>query len=321
MKEKVGGMGLKNLVVLDFGSNSVRLSINKIQKLGSKYKFTEIKRLKETTRLAEGMGKSNQKELSHAAIKRTVNAIKYFKRIYQEYSDYRVFSIATAAVREASNSQIFIDEVLALTGSRIRVLSGKDEAYYDYLGVTSTLNIKDCLIVDMGGGSVELALVKNTNLKESISLPYGAVSLSEKFCQSGLISIQNMEKFKQFSNKLFDNLLWLEQAKLLPAVLLGGCNRTVARINRVEKGFNDLDNIHGYELAVGDFKKIYERLLGCSIKERMNIAGMEEARADIILAGMTPLELLFERLNSTKIIFSESGAREGFLYQLVNEKS
>ncbi|AUJ29140.1 MAG: Ppx/GppA phosphatase family protein [Liquorilactobacillus hordei] len=309
---------MKNLVVLDFGSNSVRLSINKI-KNDSDHRFTEVKRLKETTRLAEGMGNIGQKKLSAGAIKRTIQAIKYFKRIYQTYPDYQVLSIATAAVREASNSQEFIDEVLALTGSRIRVLSGSDEAYYDYLGVVSTLPIRDFLLVDMGGGSVEIAIVSERELVRSVSLPYGAVSLSEQFCQNGSLTEENLESFKQFSSKLFDGLRWLNEAKGLPVVLLGGCNRTVARIKRAQEGFFNLDAIHGYELKIADFKKIYYDLLEFSTKERLNIKGMEGSRADIILGGMTPLDVLIERLNSKKIIFSESGVREGLLYEMVSK--
>ncbi len=311
---------LKNLVVLDFGSNSVRLSINKMEKIGNEHRFAEVKRLKETTRLAEGMGNEGRKELSAGAIKRTIQAIRNFKRIYQGYSDYQILSIATAAVREATNSQKFIDEILALTGSRIRVLSGNDESYYDYLGVISTLMLKDFLIVDMGGGSMELAIVKKRCLIHSISLPYGAVSLSEQFCRKGTLSDESLKTFKRFSANLFAELPWLNKAKGLPVVLLGGCNRTVARIKRAEEGHSDLDNIHGYELAVADFKEIYTNLLKCSTEERLNIKGMEESRSDIILGGMTPLDVLFEHLNSKKIIFSESGVREGLLYEMINEK-
>ncbi|MDV7758143.1 Ppx/GppA phosphatase family protein [Liquorilactobacillus mali] len=311
---------MKNLVVLDFGSNSVRLSINKMEKIDNGHRFAEVKRLKETTRLAEGMGNEEQKKLSPGAIKRTIQAIKYFKRVYQTYPDYQVLSIATAAVREATNSQEFIDEVLALTGSRIHVLSGNDEAYYDYLGVISTLPIKNFMIVDMGGGSVELAIVKKRQLMHSISLPYGAVGLSEQFCQNGALPEESLKAFKSFSSRLFDGLSWLNEAKGTPLVLLGGCNRTVARIKRAEEGFTDLDNIHGFELDVADFKRIYANLLEYSTKERLNIKGMEEARSDIILGGMTPLDVLLKRLDSKKIVFSESGVREGLLYEMVDKK-
>lgn len=119
---------MNNLVVLDFGSNSVRFSINQIT---GKNDFKEILRRKATTRLAEGMGLAKgEKRLTQGAIKRTMTAVADFKKIYQQYSDYQVVGIATAAVREAVNRQELLDQVTRLTGCRLQVLSADQETYF-----------------------------------------------------------------------------------------------------------------------------------------------------------------------------------------------
>ncbi len=97
---------MKNLVMLDFGSNSTRMSITQIAPDGS---FKEVKRAKEMTRLAEGMGQSDgQKILQPQAIQRTLGALLKFKKIYRDLPNVSVRGIATAAVREAQNQSEFL---------------------------------------------------------------------------------------------------------------------------------------------------------------------------------------------------------------------
>ncbi|KRL06184.1 Exopolyphosphatase [Liquorilactobacillus oeni DSM 19972] len=306
-------------MVLDFGSNSVRLSINQVSLNNGKAVFKEIKRLKETTRLAQGMGDGKKKRLKDEAIERTLSAVEYFKKIYEDYPEQRVYAIATAAVREAENKQTFIEKIRRITGCSIKVLSGETEAYYDYLGAANSLPVRDFLITDMGGGSCELILVRSGEIKERVSLPYGAVSLTERFCRNGQLNASQLFEFQNFIIGKFHTLSWLKKAAQLPLVLMGGCNRTVARIQRVRDGYSQIDDIHGYKVSVADFFNIYDAFLQKNIAQREQIAGMEQARADIILGGMTPVVILLQQLYSTNVIFSESGAREGFIYELLQE--
>ena len=309
---------MQNLVVLDFGSNSVRFSINQLTGSNS---YKEILRNKATTRLAEGMGKQNgPKKLTPAAIKRTLQAVTDFQKVYQTYLDIKVVGIATAAVREAVNRASFIDQVAQLTGCRIQVLSAKQETYFDYLAVINSLPLNDCLLLDVGGGSCELALIKDDNFVDGISLPFGAVSLSEKFCPGNDFSAQQLFELQEFLTKKFRQLPWLQQARPLTLFLLGGCNRSVARIKRTQAGLAPIDSFHGFSLTAAAFKEIYAELLGKKLSERCLVPGMEAARADIILAGMTPVILLLWQLSSPKVVFSESGAREGFIYQALQAK-
>lgn len=181
---------MKNLVMLDFGSNSTRMSITQIAPDGS---FKEVKRAKEMTRLAEGMGQSDgQKILQPQAIQRTLGALLKFKKIYRDLPNVSVRGIATAAVREAQNQSEFLQQVKEVTNIDVEVLSGSSEAYYDYLAVINTLTVKDCVICDMGGGSFELVVVKDRKAMNYISIPYGAVSLTEKFHAADKISARDL---------------------------------------------------------------------------------------------------------------------------------
>ena len=308
---------MKNLAIIDLGSNSARLSIQEISDAGQS---REVKRLKIQSRLAEGMGQdAGPKKLQPAAIKRTLAAIDKFKHIYEQYPHLKMTGIATAAVRAAENRDDFLAQVKELTGVDVNVLSGEKEAYYDYLGVVSTLDIQDCLICDMGGGSFELALVREKKAENLISIPYGAVSLSEKFHAADQISGADLFAFLRFIQDKFNQLPWLEKGRKLPLVLLGGANRTVGRRKLAAAGKKDLDTMHGLKLSAAEFIDRYQSWLEMGLDQRRKALGDEAERADIIIGGLTPVVQLLGTLDIPQVIFSDSGVREGIIYELLHE--
>jgi Exopolyphosphatase len=129
---------MNNLVIVDLGSNSVRMTINEIR---PDQTFREVARYKEDSRLSEGMG--DEKELQDAAIQRTLDALRKFKIIYKDLPNLTVKAITTAAVRQANNQAEFLERVQREIGLKLDILSGDDEAYYDYLGVKHRLRVED----------------------------------------------------------------------------------------------------------------------------------------------------------------------------------
>ena len=307
---------MENVVILDLGSNSTRLSINEVTN-GS---FREVRRQKVMTRMAEGMGKTlGEKVLKKAAIERTLAAWTDFKKEYQDLPNLKVKGIATAAVRAASNSQAFLNQVKELTGVDVEVLSGDAEAYYDYVGVKNSLKLNDFILCDMGGGSFELAVVKDGQAVNLASIPFGAVSLTERFNAQDLLSAKDLFRFQGFVQGLFNEQLWLLEGRYLPLVLLGGANRTVARTEMMRRGQKNLDEFHGVKMSARSFLNIYTDWLGLDFSQRQERLGVEADRADIILGGLTPIAQLIQQLDIPELIFSESGVREGILYSMVTE--
>lgn len=310
---------MKNLVMLDLGSNSTRMSINQVDDRGN---FREVKRMKQMTRMAEGMGaaEGGPKKLEEKAVERTLSALRDFQKEYQNMPNLTVRGIATEAVRSAENSLEFLEKVKELTGVDVEVLSGSAEAYYDYVGVINSLDVRDCVICDMGGGSFELVVVNGGEAVSYVSIPYGAVSLSEKFSAHDKISAQDYFKFQRFILYKFRQLPWLLQGQKLPLVLLGGASRTVARKELMRLGRTDLEHIHGISMSSYSFLETYTEWLGMTCRERADVLGPEASRADIIIAGLTPIALLVEYLQIPEIQFSESGVREGVIYSMLKRQ-
>ena len=137
---------MENFVIIDIGSNSVRMAIYCIDPDGS---YHEIKRVKNDTRLSEGIGQNNILQIT--AMNRTISALRSFKSEYSKYKNVVVRAIATAAVRQAQNQKDFLKNVYKQLHIKVRVLTGKEEAYYDYLGISDRLAVKDYLLMDVGG--------------------------------------------------------------------------------------------------------------------------------------------------------------------------
>ncbi|MFC6182591.1 Ppx/GppA family phosphatase [Lactiplantibacillus daowaiensis] len=305
---------MKNLAIVDLGSNSARMAVNRLHANGT---AEEIKRIKEDTRLSEGMGTAHV--LQPKAIDRTIKALLAFKKIYQRMPNTDVIGITTAAVRMAKNQAEFLATVKDQVGLDLKVLSGDDEAYYDYLGVANSLVINDCLILDTGGASCELILVKGGRSQHLISVPFGAVTLSEQFELDDVVPSANLFRAQMFLRNRLADVWWLSEAAHYPIILLGGANRTLARVNRRRQQKLKVEDIHGYRLKTETVYHTFLDLLTRSRQGRQDISGMEYDRADIIVGGMLPLVTLLQMLDSDRVIFSESGVREGIISEHLNQ--
>ncbi|MBZ4644519.1 MAG: exopolyphosphatase / guanosine-5-triphosphate,3-diphosphate pyrophosphatase [Petroclostridium sp.] len=299
----------KKFAIIDLGSNSVRMIIMKVYEDGS-YKM--IDQAKEMVRLSEGMGEENT--LKPMAIKRTLYTLKLFKKLIEVHKVDEVFTIATAAVRNAVNQRFFLDKVKFETGFDFQVISGEDEGYYGYLGVINTIQIKDCVIIDTGGASTELVRVENRRVKNAVSLPYGAVVLTEKFLLKDVITSDSLEKLQEFMYKQLEDIKWLKEAKGLPIVGLGGSIRTLAKIDKKKAGF-PLESLHNYQMSYNAVTYAYDRVTKSNLEDRKSIPGVGKERADIIAAGLAPVRCLMDYLKSDTLIISGNGLREGVFFK------
>lgn len=302
---------MENLAIVDLGSNSVRMAITEIQADGT---YREVKRVKEDSRISEGMGR--EKMLQPAAMDRTIAALKRFTKLYVGLPNLTVRAITTAAVRQAKNQKEFLVRVKKETGIDLQVITGAKEAYYDYLGVVRTLEMDHCLILDTGGASVELILVQHKKARNLISIPIGAVNLSEQFHLGGYVKAADLFKAQVSVNERLTKIPWLKYASHVPIVLLGGANRTLARMSRNYKR-QGRGSIHGYQLSARAVYATYRELLNKNLAQRKKISGLEPDRADIIIGGMLPLVSLLQRNSDSRVIFSESGVREGVIAEYI----
>ncbi|MCT4593452.1 MAG: exopolyphosphatase [Anaeromicrobium sp.] len=300
---------MKKIAIIDLGSNSARMIIMKIS---NKNSYKMIEQEKDMVRLSENMGK--EKTLKEPAMNRTIHVLKLFKRLIEAHKAHVVHAYATAALRNAKNQEEFLFRVKKEVGLDLKVISGKEEAYYDFLGVINTIDSRDFVMIDIGGGSTEIGLIRDRKLVESVSLPYGSVVLTESFLGEHRVCHEKLKALEGFMKKEMKKLKWLEQGKKLPIIGLGGSIRTVAKIDRKHIGF-PLERLHNYQLTYEEFQSAYEKAIQEKLSDRKKVPGINKERADIIAGGLAPLKVLMDMLDSKKLIVSGNGLREGVFYE------
>src|SRR5499425_1418039 len=168
---------MPTFAAVDIGSNSVRLKISRFVS----HRLEELHEDREVTRLGESVFRSGF--LSPEAIALTVKVLRRFHRAAQRAGADSVRVVATSALRDARNSQAFLEWVRSATGWKVEIISGIEEARLIHLGLTSSLRVKShpVLMIDLGGGSCELTVSKKGHIQETVSLPLGAVRLTNDF--------------------------------------------------------------------------------------------------------------------------------------------
>lgn len=305
---------MKHIGIIDIGSNSVRLLLVKITSQNS---FRVVTELKEYVRLGEGFDPHGN--LMEEKINDTVKVLSIYKDFCNRFEDTKIIATATEAVRKAKNQSHFIEKVTLETGINIEVLSGEKEAYYDYFASINTLTIKNGLIMDIGGASTELILVEDRNLKECVSLPFGAITLTKKFGLENPITNEVEKQLKGFLQESFSNVPWLKNVKTETLIGIGGSIRNIAKIAKKQNAY-PLDLIHNYVVNSKQISDIYNNVSSKSTEQRKKIKGLSKDRADIFLGALCAVDTLIAMCKIKTLTISRNGLREGVLLStLFNE--
>ena len=292
--------------VIDIGTNSCRLFIAELENTseGKKIKRELVKDV-EIVKLGEGVNKTHN--LNPNAIKRTLDCLKKYKEKASSYGVENIRAFATSAVRDAENREVFLQEVSKL-GIKIECISGKTEATLNFLG--NSLVFKErILVVDIGGGSTEFTLGKDKTIDFIQSINIGAVRATEKFFSDNDYSEEKIEKCKAWIRK---NLEILKTIKDRDFKLIGVAGTATTQISvRDKMEIYDSSKVHMATLTLDELKENLSLFLSKNFEERKKIVGLEEKRADVIIAGTLILLTILEELNQEQIIISESDNLSG----------
>src|SRR5256712_11761636 len=168
---------MPTFAAIDIGSNSVRLKIARL----AGHRLREIVEDREVTRLGESVFRSGF--LSPEAMENTIKVLRRFHRTVQREGADVVRVVATSALRDARNSRAFLEWVRSATGWKVEIISGLEEARLIHLGLVSSLRVNPSpvLMMDLGGGSCELTISTKSHIRDTVSLPLGAVRLTNEF--------------------------------------------------------------------------------------------------------------------------------------------
>ncbi|MGL5982055.1 MAG: Ppx/GppA phosphatase family protein [Cetobacterium sp.] len=303
----------KKISVIDIGSNSVRMVIYEI---AANRAFIPIEDIKETIRLGEGI--NDKKELKEEKINLTLKTLQLFKKVCLRNNVDEIIAFGTAALRIATNGEVLLESILKTTGIDVIVFKGEDEAYFSFEGAINTLDIKDGVVIDLGGSSLEIVYFKNREALDRISLNFGAVTLSEIVDLRNKLGKKDENILREFIRKNLKNVEWKDKLKGLPLIGVGGTVRNIGGIHLYMNNY-PLELLHNYKVDIDGVSAVVKNLKELNLKEKQEIQGLSKARADMFIGAAIAVEEILICFKLDSLIISGYGIREGVLYERLSE--
>lgn len=293
----------RTLAVLDLGSGTFRLALYGLVP-GRAYRLLD--ELREPVALGEGLASGRIRE---EALERGVQALRAFADFLRVLAPEEAVTLATSAIRDAENGHLVLEEARRL-GLSPRVVPGEEEAALGVLAVANALPLAEAVVVDQGGGSAQVSLMRERRFGWGKALPLGALRLTEAFLPSDPPRKGEVRALEEAVEKALKGLP-LEAG--LPVVGLGGNLRALAKLHQKRRGY-PLDLLHGYHLPREGVEELAEDLLSLPLRARMELPGLQADRARTLPATALFFRALLRRLRALGLWVSGLGIREGVLF-------
>ena len=322
----------ERVAVIDIGSNSARLALLEVYEDRA---FKLVDELRETLRLGEQLDADGY--LTAEAVQRTLEISRVLSRFCTAHRVTHVIGVATSALRCARNGLDVIDRIKAETGLRVNIISGEQEAHFDYVAAVNSSAAENSVVVDIGGGSVQIVRARQRTATHKTSLPLGAITLTTDFLNRDKPTNKQIRTLEQHIAANLGALSWLNGQDEADAhslggnpasgsagrrngafshngkpvlIGIGGTVRNLAKIYRHKTGY-PLDLLHGMILPIGAVEEIYAVLRKLSLEDRRKVPGLSTKRADIIVAGAAVVCGLAKEIGASALAISGRGLREG----------
>jgi exopolyphosphatase/guanosine-5'-triphosphate,3'-diphosphate pyrophosphatase len=305
------------LAALDVGTNSFHLLVARF--LGDGHQFEVLERQKEMVRLGSGSeDTADMRLLEPDAIDRGIAALRRCRQLADAH-DAPLYAVATSAVREADNAEELLRRARDEAGVDIQVIAGTEEARLIHLGVLQAVPVFDkrLVLIDIGGGSTEILVGQQGEVLAATSLKLGAIRLTRQFLGGDHVHTKAVESCRRHIRATLIPIRHL--VAHLGFEVAVGSSGTIAAVASMALAHRSPDEAaprtwSGFELTRGDVKRVVKSLLAAdTIEERLEIPGLDERRADIILGGALVLEQAMIELDIEQIILSDYALREGVL--------
>jgi len=295
---------------IDIGSNAMRLALCTVSKDGD---VEKLENYREPVRLGQDVFSAGA--ISDDTMRRAIAALKRFQEIMREQRAAAVRAVATSALREASNRQLFVDRVVEETGLHLEVIPGEEEARLVHLAVSRAVDLrgKTALLIDIGGGSVELTLTRNGEVVFSDSVNMGTVRLLHLLGQQKHTPKTFGRLVRKYAESIHRRLsIELEETKVDCFVGTGGNIEAFGEIIGEKPQKGGLARV-----AFAKLEEVLDRLVPMTFEERIENFGFRPDRADVIVpAGVVLLEVM-KHVEAKELIVAGVGLKDGILLDLL----
>src|SRR5512140_1429283 len=308
--------GAQRIAAIDIGSNSIRQIVADVSANGA---IRVIDEMKAAPRLQTGLHETGQ--LGEEPMRLALESLSRMATLARQLGCKRVEAVATSAVRGATNGAAFLRQIREVAGLRVRVLVGEEEARLAFRSALAHFDLGRgrAIVMDIGGGSVEFALAAEGIVERYVSLPFGAVRLTEQFL-SGKTGAKGVKKLRKAIREDLHDTLPMRDWRGAELIGSGGTFTNLAGMFLSRQGVRVAHSVHGTRMPWHEIEHILEMLQELTPAARLAVPGLNPGRADIIVAGLAVAAELCARVEPRSFTASAYGIREGLLLDVARVK-
>src|SRR5687767_7845132 len=306
------------LAAIDIGTNSIHMIVVQVR---ADLSFEIIDREKDMVRL--GAGGLDGRSITPTAMAAALQTLAKFRRLAETHKVDEIVAAATSATREADNGGDFIAEVDGQTGIRIRVISGTEEARLIHLAAGYGVDVggNTAVVIDIGGGSVEVTLGTATHLALGKSFKVGVIRLTERFVKSDPLSKHDERRLTKHLNREMGAYLDQVAARGFDRVI--GTSGTILSLGALASsdGAAPLEELRNRRVSAKALHKLRKKLTSLSLEERLAVPGLDPRRADLAVAGSVLFDTIVKRLGADEFTLCDLALREGLVLDYIHRNS
>lgn len=288
------------IAAIGIGSNSLRMLLADL----SEGRLKRLKRYREGLRVFAAL--DEQKNILPSMIQQACQSVRAFQQEALAQGVKTVHLFATSAVRDAANQREFAQKLREATGLELDICSGEWEAKLSFWGVSEDAPTG---LIDIGGGSTELAVGQGRNVEDAVSLQMGAVRL---YRLSPITTPQQARRTVEHAQEILSPVKSRFARTGVSWVGVGGTFTTSAALAQ-NIPWQEREKIHGFCLTRQVMGELLERMASMTVEQRLALPGLQPQRADIVVHGMAILLACMRTLEISQIAVSEYGNLEGYL--------
>jgi exopolyphosphatase / guanosine-5'-triphosphate,3'-diphosphate pyrophosphatase len=297
--------------VLDLGSTSFQLLVSDVEDDGA---LTHV--LRDRVILNLGAEVAATGSVPEDQLDRALFVVRRFRDVAERSGAERVIPVATAAFRDAANRPELARAIALAAGTPVRVLAGDEEARCTVAGIRASVALDDGQWVglDLGGGSLEIAVVRGDRVTWTDTYPLGAARLSRTLVSHDPVSRAERHEIRDLVHELLTGAVEASGAPKHPVtVLAGGTAGAVARLLAARRWPSPPASLNQFEVGIDDLVEVSRTLCALPLSDRLRLPGFDERRADILPAGAVVLATALQVFDVDRAVHAEWGLREGVI--------
>ncbi len=306
------------IAAIDIGTNSIHMIVVQVR---PDLSFEVIDREKDMVRL--GAGGLDGRSLTPTAVTSALQTLAKFRRLADSHKVDEIVAAATSATREADNGGDFIAQVDRETGIRIRVISGTEEARLIHLAAGYGVDVgkSTAVVIDIGGGSVEVTFGPATHMTLGKSFKVGVIRLTERFVKSDPLTDHDERRLVRHLNREMGG--YLDQLATRGFDRVIGTSGTILSLGALASsdGGAPPEGLRNRRVSAKAIHRLRKRLVGVDIAERLHTEGLDPRRADLSVAGSVLIDTILKRLGAEEMTLCDLALREGLVLDYIHRNT